>query len=394
MNAANRVRRYYTAGPPALRWTMGYFLVFICLGMGIAVIGPTLPSLAEQTGTPLGQMGLVFLAGSIGYTAGTFASGLLYDRLRGHTVLGAAAIGAGLMLVFVPFAPTLWLLMLLLFTKSFAEGLMNSGGSALLLWTHGTKVGPYMNSLHFFFGLGAFIAPLILAQAIQLEIDYRWVFWLLALIDVLAGLRVLTLSGSPTHPVQSALADGSFARPNYRLITISALFLFFYVGAELAFGGWIYSYATLRGMVEPAAAAYLTSAFWLAFTIGRLVSIPIATRVKPRPIIAAALVGCLIFAALLLLVPGSTTALWAATFGLGLFLAPIYPTGFTLAGQLIYMSARSTSLVLLGDSFGAMLLPWLVGAILDVTGPQALTYLVFASLLADVMVFQLMQKRD
>jgi MFS transporter, FHS family, Na+ dependent glucose transporter 1 len=297
------------------------------------------------------------------------------------------------MLVFVPFAPTLWLLMLLLFSKSFAEGLINSGGSALLMWTHGTKVGPYMNSLHFFFGLGAFIAPLILAQAIQLEIDYRWVFWLLALIDVLAGLRVLNLSGSPIHPVQNVQADGSFVRPNYRLITISALFLFFYVGAELAFGGWIYSYATLRGMVEPVAAAYLTSAFWLAFTIGRLLSIPVATRVSPTHIIGVALVGCLGFAASLLLMPDSTTALWAATFGLGLFLAPIYPTGFTLAGQLIHMTARSTSLVLLGDSFGAMLLPWLVGAILDISGPQALTYLVFASLVADLVVFQLMRKR-
>jgi len=247
--------------------------------------------------------------------------------------------------------------------------------------------------LHFFFGLGAFLAPLILAQLIQLEINYRWAFWALACFDLLAGLRILTLPGSPTHPPHPAEADGSLIRPNYRLIIISAAFLFCYVGAELAFGGWIYSYATLRGLMEPAAAAYLTSAFWLTFTIGRLLSIPFATRFSSRRIIWSALLGCLSFAALLLLLPSSSAALWTATIGLGLCMAPIYPTAFTLAGQLIHMTARSASLVLLGDSFGAMLLPWLVGAVLDATGPQALTYLVFASLLAGLVVFQGMRQK-
>ena len=33
----------------------------------------------------------------------------------------------------------------------------------LLVWVHGDEVGPAMNGLHFFFGVGAFLSPIIIA---------------------------------------------------------------------------------------------------------------------------------------------------------------------------------------------------------------------------------------
>jgi len=54
----------------AIRRTFGYYFLFICLGLDSAVLGPTLPALASQTSSRLGQMGLVFLVGAIGYTLG------------------------------------------------------------------------------------------------------------------------------------------------------------------------------------------------------------------------------------------------------------------------------------------------------------------------------------
>ena len=54
----------------AMRGTAAYYMQFICLGLGAGIIGPTLPSLAEQTQTRVGQMGALFLAGAIGGTLG------------------------------------------------------------------------------------------------------------------------------------------------------------------------------------------------------------------------------------------------------------------------------------------------------------------------------------
>jgi hypothetical protein len=52
----------------AVRWTLGYYGLFVCLGLSTAVFGPTLLALASQTQTPLGQMGWLFLVGAAGQT--------------------------------------------------------------------------------------------------------------------------------------------------------------------------------------------------------------------------------------------------------------------------------------------------------------------------------------
>ena len=75
---------------------------------------------------------------------------------------------------------------------------LDIGGNTLLMWLHGERVSPYMNALHFFFGVGAFLAPLILAQMLLLNdgpAGVRWTYWLLALLMLpVALLMALTAS--------------------------------------------------------------------------------------------------------------------------------------------------------------------------------------------------------
>jgi FHS family Na+ dependent glucose MFS transporter 1 len=165
------------------------------------------------------------------------------------------------------------------------------------------------------------------------------------------------------------------------------LFLFFYVGAEITFGGWVYTYAVTLNLASAAGAAYLTSAFWLAFTIGRLISIPAATRFAPKQVILAALSGCLSILALGIIFSGSSTVLWVMALGLGFCMAPVWPTGFTLAGQSINLTGKITGVILLGDSFGGMVLPTLVGQVIEGSGPRAMVYLVFGSLVLNLLAF-------
>jgi FHS family Na+ dependent glucose MFS transporter 1 len=168
------------------------------------------------------------------------------------------------------------------------------------------------------------------------------------------------------------------------------LFLFFYVGAEITFGGWVYTYAVTLNLASAAGAAYLTSVFWLAFTIGRLISIPAATRFTPRQVIPAAGLSCLVILVLGILSSGSSTTLWLMAIGLGFCMAPIWPTGFTLAGQSIDMSGRITGIILLGDSLGGMVLPTLVGKVIEGSSPRAMVYLVLGSLILNLLAFAAM----
>jgi FHS family Na+ dependent glucose MFS transporter 1 len=334
-------------------------------------------------------MGLVFLVGAIGYTLGTIIGGRVFDRLPGHPVLGIAQLCAAALIFFIPLTASLWLLLAILACKGFAEGFVNTGANTLLVWTHAEKVAPFMNGLHFFFGLGAFLSPFLVAQVMGVAGGYRWAYWALAAFAALVGLRMLTMSGSP-HPSRARSRDtaqNSHDPVPIALVISAMLFLFFYVGAEITFGGWVYTYAVTLKLASAAGAAYLTSAFWAAFTVGRLISIPAATRFTPKQVILTALVSCLSILALGIVFSGSSLAVWLMAIGLGFCMAPVWPTGFTLAGQSIVLTGRITGVILLGDSFGGMVLPTVVGKVIESSGPRAMVYLVFSSLVLNLLAF-------
>ena len=373
----------------AVRRTAGYYMLFLVLGLNSAVMGPTLPALADQTHVRLGQMGLVFLVGAAGYSVGTVAGGRIFDRLRGHPILGIAQLTVAALVVLIPLVPWFWLLLVVLVCKGLADGVINTGANTLLVWTHGARVGPYMNGMHFFFGVGAFVSPLLVAQVVGIAGGYRWVYWALAGLAALVGLRLLTLSGSPqpAHRNGQVESETGQARAHYPLIIAAAMFLFFYVGAEVAFAGWFYTYAVTLKLASAAEAAYLTSGFWLSFTVARLISIPTATRFTPKQIVPSAILGCLAVLVLAIALPGSGSVLWIMALGLGFFMAPIWPTGFTLAGQSLKLTARASGIILLGDSLGGMALPWLAGQVIEAAGPQAMVYLVLVSLVLNLLAF-------
>jgi FHS family Na+ dependent glucose MFS transporter 1 len=376
------------------RQTNGYYALFIYLGLALAVLGPTLPFLAAQIGQPVGRMGYMFLASSVGFTAGTALAARVFDRIPGHLLLALSQFISAAMLALVPLAPALWLLLAIAAVKGLADGMINTGGNTLLVWTHGDTVGPYMNALHFYFGLGAFVAPFLVAQFVNVPGGYRWAYWILAAGGVLVGARLFTLRGGPAPHRQGSQgsADAKDTTPGrsrltHPIVISAALFLFFYVGAEIAFGGWIYTYATELGLASIQGAAYLTSAFWLSFTVGRLLAIPVSSRVRPAVIVLSALGGCLAALAAVIAFPGSSGVLWVVAVALGFWLAPIYATGFTLAGQSVVLTAQVSGVILMGDSVGGMVLPWLVGPVIERASPRALVYLVFGSLVFCALAF-------
>ncbi len=370
----------------AMRWTLMYYSLFICLGLSVGLLGPTLPSLADQTQTRVGQLGALFLAGAFGGLLGTLLGSRVFDRVRGHPALGIAQLIAAALIALYPLLTSVWLLVIAVIGKGIADGFINTGTNTLLVWTHKDKSSPYMNGLHFCFGLGAFLAPFLVAQLLVISGGYRWAYWALAALGGLAGLGMLTLKRNPQH-AQAAPTVKETSHTNYPLVFAAMLFLFFYVGAEIAFAGWIYTYAFTLDLADATMAAYLTSGFWLSFTIGRLISIPLATRLAPQRMIAAALAGCLIILLAALLLPMTSSLVWIMALALGICMAPIWPSGYTLAGQSVRLTARVSGIILLGDSLGFMVLPWLVGQVLQGIGPQALTILVFISLLGNFAAF-------
>jgi fucose permease len=350
-----------------LSTTGGYYAAFIALGLAAAVLGPTLPGLAAHTRSGLAEISSLFMARSLGYLLGSGLGGRLYDRLPGHLLMAGMLGVMALTLALAPLIPWLWVLFGAMFVLGLGEGSVDVGGNTLLVWLHGKGVSPFMNGLHFFFGLGAFIAPVIIAQALARSGDIYWGYWTLAIL-ILPVIFWLARLPSPATDAHSEKALPVKKDP--WMVILVALFFFFYVGAEISFGGWIYSYATALNLSTPTMAAYLTSAFWGALTAGRLLSVPLATRLKPVPTLVIDLAGCLASVGLILLFQSSPLVIWIGTIGTGFFMAAVFPTTLTLAGTRMTITGATTGWFFVGSSMGGVVLPRLIGQLFEAISPR------------------------
>jgi FHS family Na+ dependent glucose MFS transporter 1 len=267
-----------------------------------------------------------------------------------------------------------------------AQGTIDLGGNALLIWVHRAKVGPFMNGLHFAFGVGAFLAPIVVAQAVRASGQITWAYWILAATALPAALWIARLP-SPANPAHERKEEAG--REDYALVALITLFFALYVGAEVGFGSWIFSYARALNLADTAAAAYLTSAYYGTYTLGRLLAIPIAVRLAPRTIMGGSLLAALVAMTLVLAGASSPLATWAGTLGLGLAMAAVFPTMFSLAERHMHISGKVSGWFFFGGSAGGMTLPWLIGQLFDRLGPRMAMAAVLVDLVLATAVFAL-----
>lgn len=366
--------------------TVGYYLAFISLGLVAALLGPTLTKLAAQTSSPINEISILISARAFGYMIGSLISGNLYDRFPGHPVLFGVMMVIALVVSAVPFVYTLWLLIVLMFIMGIADGTLDVGGNTMLIWTHDDKVGPFMNALHFFWGVGAWISPIIVAVVLSLMGGIAGAYWLVALCLLPPALYLLRLPSPP--PLKHTNAEGRASRKtDYRLVALISLFFFLYVGGESGFGSWVAAYTFKSGMTSEANAAYLASAFWGALTVGRLLSVPITARIDLRTVILGDLLVCIASGLMMVLIPNSFIAIILGALGLGLGMASVFPTMLSLAGKVLTITGRINGFFFAGASAGGMILPWVVGQYFEKFGPWVTPFFILSFVTAGLVIY-------
>ena len=366
--------------------TTAYYLSFIIMGATTAASGPSLLTLAENTSSGLERISLIFIFGSLGYLIGSYFGGRAYDRIPGHKVMAGVLLILGVASTFIPISNTLGALLFFMFLSGLATGVLDVGCNILLLWTHGEKAGPFLNGLHFFFGIGSFTAPLLLARVLLTTGSINWMYWFFAITCVPIAIWLWVLP-EPSHQMHS---DEKKNAPIPLIPVLFCLLLFLlYVGLELGFANWVYTYALTLNLETTITAAYLTSAFWGSFTLGRLLGVWVSTRARAQTILFIDLLGCAISTVIIMLWKDSNLALWIGTIGLGVSMASFFPTIFMLAGERMEITGTITGWFLVGSGAGSMLLPWLIGQIFAFTSPKAMTTVLLVDIAAIMVVLLL-----
>ncbi len=349
-------------------------LVFLSLGLITAALGPMLPDLAKQTGTTLADIGAVFTALFLGALLSQLVSGPLGDRfgmgmvlLGGVVLLVAGSLG-------ITFSQWLPLTLALAFLAGLGHGAVDLGANLLVATLFAEKSVSAVNLLNVFFGIGAFVGPVIASVTLRLwrtALPAMWVSaaMLLLLLPFLSGLRSTRVPPAANQPAATASRASLYRSP---LLWILGLLILTYVGTESGLGGWTTTYMTRTTAISMDQAAMVTAGFWLALTAGRMVSAAIGLRVRSLVLLAASLSGAALGGVLLVASLGAPVPSIAAVLLTGFCFGSVYPTVMAItASAFAEEPGKAGSVVAAMGSVGGMLLPWLQGVVLAQVSPLA-----------------------
>lgn len=340
-----------------------YWATFLFMGVSLGATGPALTELRERTGSDIGAIGILFVGQSAGYIVGSFAGGRLYDRFRGHHIYASSLAIVALGLAGVPVLSSLPWLFLAFLLVGMGSAICGVGANTMLMWELGNNSSRAMNVMHLCFGIGALSAPLFVDVGVALAM------WLAAV-----GCLVLAASSLLIPaPVARTSDDEQSAEQPRLLLALLASFFFVYVGLELGFSGWIHTYAEEIELGD-AAATWLTTTFWIGFTLGRAGSAAVAPHIRPKYVMAFSCSGTVVATAAMTVANGTVAVIWVSTALFGLAAAPQFPTMMAYLERRIRVTGQATSWFIGASGFGGLIFPWLVGQWLGSAGPTALPW--------------------
>ncbi|HYM66559.1 MAG TPA: MFS transporter, partial [Patescibacteria group bacterium] len=347
---------------------------FLLMGLLFSSYGPLLAYLSQRFAVSLPVAGEVFSAHFGGSLLGVLGLMRYMHRVPNRQVFGGGLVllAAGLALIAV--APAWLFLLAAIFLTGIGFGILALGLNQIVAHGSGSGATATLNLLGGTFALGAVLGPILAASLGAHHFSLLFgAMAVLALALVPQGFRMQgSLPASSTGPVR---------RPP-GLVPIFVLAFALYVGTEAGTGGWAASHLVSVG-VDVSTAAALTSGFWLALGLGRVLAAVLLSRVPEWAIVtAAAAIGSL---SLLLAVSGQAAPV--AYIVTGAALAPIFPTGLSWLAKLLPGDAAATSWIFPGTTVGGALLPAGVGLVIASIGVGAAPLVLSALALATFLAF-------
>ena len=356
------------ARPP---WTVGLSAAsFAVLGACLTLPGTLLPLLVERFDIRLVEAGSMLALQPVGYLVTVIGAQYLIERWGMRAVLSAGPLafaagygGFGLASGWMSGAA-----MMLLTGLGF--GVAEVALNTLLINIGGERRANLLNFTHLFFGVGAFLAPPIVAYAVAAGLSWRVCFAAaaVAMAAIGGGWSRLHVDGvAVPAAVQRRVGRAVRSRLGYLLAAILGV----YVGVEMGLGGWLTKYMVSERGVTLTYASNALSLYWMGLAAGRLALSALSHRVGETALLLGLTVvsGLALPAGLLAPVPWLAVLCFAVT---GLGFSGIFPVVIALGGRHHpHDTAGITSVMITGAGIGGIVVPWAMSAIADAAGLRA-----------------------
>jgi fucose permease len=348
--------------PPAVR-RIGLAAVLACAGLLlVGWSGLLVPSLIRSIEHDFDQtdagIGIFFFVNAVAYVCGSFAGGLLTERIGRRIVLPAGVALIALGLVGMATAPSWTVFLAAAIPFGLGAGTIDGGTNGLILDLYPTSRGRALNLLHLCFSLGALASPLVVGRVVEAGVPWSGVLLataaaavpiavLLAMVAMPSGRHVHGTGADSRAPVGIALP-----------LVALAVAIACYVASEVGVSNWLVRYL---GTATLGLATSALALFWGCLALGRLVSARLGDRFDHGQFAAAcALVAsaALVGAVLVPSLPASIVLFGVVGFAFG----PVYPLIMAVAGDRYPARSAAVSGLLSGIAvIGAILYPPVMG---------------------------------
>lgn len=325
--------------------------IFFLMGIVGSAYGPLLEQLASRFDVSLAVAGGVLTTHFSGALVGVLASMRVLQRVPSRTFMLGALTCLGVGCASVALAPSWPAFLGSVFVLGIGWGSLDIGCNQLVAHSEGLRRTAILNALNGTFAVGAVAGPLLVSTVGRTHLTLLYggaaaaAFALWPLVSGVSGRL-------PFMPAKTA--DSSVF-----LLAIFMVAFALYVGMEAGIGGWMPSHLESIG-VQSVAAATLTSGFWLALAVGRLLAALVPARVPESAIV---ITGSAVAAVALLcaLIPSAAPIAFIVA---GLAIAPIFPTGIVWLAKLRPGDARVTSWLFPASMVGGAIIPGGIGAVI------------------------------
>ena len=299
--------------------------------------------------------------------------------------------------------------------NGFVIGSLDTGGNVLCLdtWKGEHDSGPFMHSIHFSFGLGAFLAPLIAenflkeenfienytTQPTDLKIDgtskqnqsttEKSEAGIEVLYPIIGAYAIVVSVGYLVFAVESYMNNMNYNKPNKIrnqesntqpnsniVITIILTFLLCYKGTAAMYAMYLATFSVKSNLhLSRQMGARITAVFWGSFTFMRFAAIFLSVKVSPLGTLAFSFFMSIVGSSLLAMFGDvSSTALIILSAFMGLGTAPIFANCMLWMNQFMTVTNKIGGFMTVAGAIGADVFPLFLGQFIA-TMPMLLMYM-------------------
>ena len=354
----------------------GNYFGFIVMGMIVVSFGSTMPYIRDEFSLSFekGGMILAFFSGS--YLINGMLSGWLVDQMGKKAVLVTGNLLYVIGLTLLSLATQVWMIYSSVVILGIGWGFCNTTINILVNdSSHGDARS--MSLLHMSFGVGAFFVPLMFNVFLKLGLAWKELMLFIAILALIAFLLSIFMKIEFVKENKKKDSKKRFRNPVQLLLYMAILF--FYVGSESAFSGWIVSYLITGLKMGPSFAQNMLSTLWLTIIIARYVIGLIGTRIDKAKFVMI-MSGTAFLSMVLFISTNNQWVIFLAVVGIGCSFAGIYPLTMAHANPIIRGSGLATALVISGGGMGSTVVPYLSGRIADGYGTVAIIVTILVTL--------------